>query len=68
MRKKIAILGCTGSIGESTLDIVRHYKKEFQIVGLAARKTVDTMARLVAEFDPAVVSLFDATAATQLDA
>ncbi len=67
MVKKIAILGCTGSIGLSTLEIVRHYKDDFKIVGLAARKSVEAMQRLVAEFDPEVVSLFDAGAATELE-
>ncbi len=64
--KKIAILGCTGSIGESTLDIVRHYPNDFQIVGLAARKAVDQMASLVEEFSPPAVALFEPEAAAEL--
>ena len=36
MKKKIAILGSTGSIGKSTLDIIRKDKKNFEIVFLSA--------------------------------
>ena len=35
-KKKIAILGSTGSIGRSTLDVVRQFRDRFQVVGLAA--------------------------------
>ena len=36
MKKKIAILGSTGSIGKSTLDIIRKDKKNFDVVLLSA--------------------------------
>ena len=36
MKKKIAILGSTGSIGKSTLDVVRKNKKNFDVVFLSA--------------------------------
>ena len=36
MKKKIAILGSTGSIGKSTLDIIRKDKKNFEIAFLSA--------------------------------
>ena len=32
MRKKIAILGSTGSIGESTLEVIKKDKKNFEII------------------------------------
>ena len=38
MKKKIAILGSTGSIGENTLDIVRNDKKNLKVVLLTANK------------------------------
>ena len=41
MRKKIAILGSTGSIGKFTLDIIRKDKKNFDIVlALAGDSTI----------------------------
>ena len=36
MRKKIAILGSTGSIGQSSLDIIKKNSKEFNIILLSA--------------------------------
>ena len=36
MKKKIAILGSTGSIGKSTLEVIRKDKKNFDIVLLTA--------------------------------
>ena len=38
MRKKIAILGSTGSIGKSTIEILKKDKKNFEIVLLTANK------------------------------
>ena len=35
-RKKIVILGSTGSIGRQTLDVISAFKDEFEVVGLAA--------------------------------
>ncbi|GIS95551.1 MAG: hypothetical protein CM1200mP22_27880 [Dehalococcoidia bacterium] len=34
--KKIVVLGSTGSIGRQTLDIVRSFPDEFEVIGLAA--------------------------------
>ncbi|MBR5867266.1 MAG: 1-deoxy-D-xylulose-5-phosphate reductoisomerase, partial [Spirochaetaceae bacterium] len=36
MKKKILILGCTGSIGTSTLNIVREFSDKFTVAGLTA--------------------------------
>ena len=36
MKKKIAILGSTGSIGRSTLDVIKRDKKNFSIILLSA--------------------------------
>ncbi len=40
MPKKIAILGSTGSIGLSTLNIVEQFPDHFEIVGLAVKKII----------------------------
>ena len=37
MKKKIAILGSTGSIGQSTLDVISKDKKNFNVVLLSAK-------------------------------
>src|SRR3954451_16400180 len=39
-RRRIAVLGSTGSIGRQTLDVVRAFPDHFQVVALAARSNV----------------------------
>jgi 1-deoxy-D-xylulose-5-phosphate reductoisomerase len=65
-RRKIVILGSTGSIGVSALDVVRRYRNLFQVVGLAANSNVDVLARQIREFKPAAVALGDAASADKL--
>ena len=50
--KKIVVLGATGSIGRQTLDIVRAFPDEFQVVGLAAGNNLEMLLQLVHEFNP----------------
>ena len=50
--KKIVILGSTGSIGRQTLDIVRAFPGEFEVVGLAAGNNIDLLKKQMAEFKP----------------
>ncbi|MFP3381815.1 1-deoxy-D-xylulose-5-phosphate reductoisomerase, partial [Bacillus sp. SIMBA_069] len=41
--KKIALLGSTGSIGTSTLDVVEGHPQEFSVVAMAAGTNVDLL-------------------------
>ena len=50
--KRIVVLGSTGSIGRQTLDIVRAFPDEFEVIGLAAGNNVDLLREQVAEFKP----------------
>ena len=50
MKKKIVILGSTGSIGKYTLDIIRKDKKDFQIVLLTANKNYQKLIKQAKEF------------------
>ena len=50
--RRIVILGSTGSIGRQTLDIVRAFPDEFQVVGLAAGNNTALLLEQVAEFGP----------------
>ena len=50
--KRIVILGATGSIGRQTLDIVRAFPEEFEVVGLAAGSNVELLAQQIQEFHP----------------
>lgn len=54
--KRIALLGSTGSIGRQTLDVVRQFPDQFQIVTLSARSNVTLLAQQVQEFKPALVT------------
>jgi len=49
-RKKILILGATGSIGSSCIDIIRHNPDLFEIVGLTAHQDEEGLCRLSSEF------------------
>ncbi len=48
--KKVLVLGCTGSIGTSTLDILRSEKERFSVCGLTANSKKDELDKLSAEF------------------
>ena len=50
--RRIVILGSTGSIGRQTLDIVRAFPDEFQVVGLAAGNNTALLLEQAAEFAP----------------
>ena len=51
MKKKIAILGSTGSIGKSLLDIISLNKKDFEIVLLTANKYLKTLLKQSKKFN-----------------
>mmetsp|Transcript_74040 Transcript_74040/g.123651 ORF Transcript_74040/g.123651 Transcript_74040/m.123651 type:complete len:470 (+) Transcript_74040:15-1424(+) len=57
VKKKVALLGATGSIGTQTLDICREYPEYFEVISLSAGSNVELLAQQVAEFRPAVVGL-----------
>ena len=50
MKKKIAILGSTGSIGKFTLDIIRKDKKNFDVVLLSANNNYKKLVQQAKEF------------------
>lgn len=54
--KKIALLGATGSIGDSTLEVIRAHPDKFQLVLLVAHNSYDLLIEIAREFNvPAVV-------------
>ena len=52
----VSVLGATGSIGASTLDVIRMHPDRFKVVGLSAWRQADALASLVSEFSPSVVA------------
>ena len=57
--KKVSILGSTGSIGVSTLDVIERNPESFQILALSAGSNVKLFAEQIRKFKPKVVALFD---------
>jgi 1-deoxy-D-xylulose-5-phosphate reductoisomerase len=57
MRRRLTVLGSTGSIGSQALDVVRRYPDRFEVVGLSASRDADALSRQAAEFAPEYVAL-----------
>jgi len=64
--RNISLLGATGSIGRSTLDLVRRYPEEVRVVGLTAHKRVAALAEAITEFSPMVAAIADPTLLPEL--
>jgi 1-deoxy-D-xylulose-5-phosphate reductoisomerase len=57
VRRRLTILGSTGSIGSQALDVVRAHPDRFEVVGLSAGRDADLLASQADEFEPAYVAL-----------
>jgi 1-deoxy-D-xylulose-5-phosphate reductoisomerase len=55
--RSIALLGSTGSIGVSTLDLVRQFPDRFKICGLVAGRNLRLLATQIKKFSPACVAI-----------
>jgi len=66
MKRRLTILGSTGSIGRQALDVVRRYPDRFDVVGLSAGRDAHTLALQANEFDPEYVAL-ESTGADPLE-
>ena len=58
--RTLTVLGSTGSIGTSTLDVVRQNPQRFQVFALAAGRNIESLAKQIQEFTPRVVVVQDA--------
>lgn len=67
MMNRLALLGSTGSIGTSALDVVRHHPDRLKLVTLAAQGSdLERLEAQIAEFEPAMVAVFDPERAAAL--
>ena len=66
MKRKLAILGSTGSIGTQALDVVRQHSEHFEIYALTANKQIDLLIKQAREFNPEVVVIADESYYQQL--
>lgn len=65
MRRRIVLLGSTGSIGHSALSVIDRLAGRFEVVALGAHKNVDLLLRQVERYHPGVICLVDEDAAAR---
>ena len=63
----LTILGSTGSIGESTLDVVSRHREKFRVFALAGHRQVDKLAAQCKQFRPEYAVVGDAGHAAELE-
>lgn len=64
--KKISVLGATGSIGESTLDVIRQHPDEYQAFALSAHSSIEKLGQQIIEFTPEYAVVVDEFKAAEL--
>ena len=67
MKKKISILGSTGSIGRQALEVVDRMPDNFEIYALAAAHNIELISEQIRKYNPEVVSMDDKDAALALE-
>jgi 1-deoxy-D-xylulose-5-phosphate reductoisomerase len=65
-KRQLCILGSTGSIGRSTLDVIRLHPERFEVVSLVASTNIDVIFEQCVEFSPSNVVLASKKHAKQL--
>jgi 1-deoxy-D-xylulose-5-phosphate reductoisomerase len=64
--KRISILGCTGSIGVSTLDVVSAHPQEFTVTALAGGRNIALLKQQIERFRPRLTAVIDEAHAREL--
>ncbi|TET37163.1 MAG: 1-deoxy-D-xylulose-5-phosphate reductoisomerase [Planctomycetota bacterium] len=67
MKKKIAILGSTGSIGRNACEVAKNLAADVEVTALCAGSNADVIAAQAREFKPSVLTLADDAARNSLD-
>ncbi len=65
--KKISLLGATGSIGRSTLDIVTRFPERYQVVALGGGRNISELSAQAQRFRPQLLAVQDETGAEELE-
>ncbi len=65
--KNLVVLGATGSIGDSTFEVVRGNRERLNVVGIAGKKNYRKLAAIAGEFDVKHVAIFDESAFAEAD-
>ena len=58
-KKSISIFGVTGSVGSSTLDLLRQRKDEFEVIAMTCNNNIDLLLELSKEFNPKAIAVAD---------
>ena len=66
--RRITVLGATGSIGASTLDLIRREREKWRVVALTANSQAQELARLALEFEAELAVVADASCLAELEA
>lgn len=64
--KKISILGSTGSIGKSALQVISHLGEGYEVVALAAHSNIDLLEEQIRKYKPKIVGVYDEASAMRL--
>jgi len=64
--KVLSILGCTGSIGVNTLEVVQQFQDRFRVAALAAGRNISLLREQVERFRPRLVAVLDEELANEL--
>ncbi len=59
MKKRVIILGSTGSIGTNTLEVIARLRDRFEVVGIAAHSNWKLLAQQAARWQPPWVAIAD---------
>ncbi|MEJ5339535.1 MAG: 1-deoxy-D-xylulose-5-phosphate reductoisomerase [Aquificaceae bacterium] len=57
--KRLGVLGSTGSVGSQTLDVVRAYREDFELIGLLAKRASERLLLQAIELRPKYVACYE---------
>ena len=66
--RSVTVLGATGSIGDSTMDLIRNARDRYRVEALTGNSNVQGLAKLAREFDARFVAVADPSRLTELKA
>jgi len=64
--RSVTVLGATGSIGDSTMDLLRGARERYRVEALTANRNVEALAKLAREFDARFVAIADPSRLAEL--
>ena len=67
MKKKVVVLGSSGSIGKNTVKVLEKFSDRFEVVGLAVNSSVETLAEQAIKLNCKELAVGDASALSKLE-